>query len=518
MTSPRTPAAADAATVGWGGRVAERLSPLAPPTVWRGVLAFLCAVVVYWTTSGGLFFYVSGYQVAIMVGLSTALIAADPVTAGTTAVVAYLIGLLAGPASFWVEQLGNPLAGRPVESLGLIVLAGLTAAGACLLVTRRIVPARWLFWLAVALVVGNMWATVVMSDNQPTTDFVLGVTSPSIVQFLDGNVIDALKHSDDYLYVWVYDKVRGGVPYYTAFTSARPTLDPGSAAPSGVLNIREPLLYTALAAAHSAWAVVVAFLLLATGAALSPLLVQRDTTRLPLVLPAVCAIASYAVILGTSTQILYTEIWAGLLTAMAFGALAASATSARWKTWLGAAVVCALSAFLIRELAAFALLAGLWASWFAPADQRRTRLLAWGAAVVAAVVGYGAHALAAQPFLSHAAHQDVLGKGGPLFAIMGLVYNSDIWGQGMWAAVILAALGLLGAALLARGARVFALVTVVLPFAAYYVAGNGARSVTTGLPLNYWATTMLFALYACIPAAFTLLPGAAVAHTVEAVR
>ena len=71
------------------------------------------------------------------------------------------------------------------------------------------------------------------------------------------------------------------------------------------------------------------------------------------------------------------------------------------------------------------------------------------------------------------------------------------------------ALGLLGIALIPeRSFRLFAGVTVLGTFASFLVIGNDAWYWTSGAKINYWGASVIPLVYAFVPLALTLLPGA----------
>jgi hypothetical protein len=373
---------------------------------------------------------------------------------------------------------------------------------------------------AVALMVANMWWTVIEIDATPVYDVRTSMNTPPLSAAIEGDLTGILRQTDGYLFAWVRQQMRKGTGYYEAYAAARPATTPGTTGPTSVLNIREPLLYWAFAAAPNAWVIIGGLLALGTLTAVSSFVLLSDVVKLPVVLPAVAAILTFTVSIASTTTLLFAESWSGMLSLLVVVAVALSQRSPRWRTFVVVAAALALLAVLIREFAFFVVLAGLASSWFGAREERRFRTLVWGGALALAVVAYATHYVAALPHVVHAvagANQEGFGlfKGGIGFALTAFAFDSHVFAYPFRVAeavpYLLAALGVAGAVLLPTPqTRVVALGGIIPVFLAGLVAGNAAHMVGLTQSVNYWGIMMLFVVYACIPAVFSLMPAARV--------
>ena len=482
------------------------------PQVERTALCFGVALLTYWCIAGSLVYYWPEAQAALIVGVTAGLIG-SVWSAAACSGSAMVLGLLLGPHNMWRSSLPPEI---PLL-VAWVLLAATVAAVVALIVSRRLVAPRWLFWGVVALMVVNLWMTAATLDMMPRFNPSTGGPRPSVQAAIGGEPGSAL-NIDEYLYEWLLRSMKDGSGYYSAFSAARPAVVPGAVAPSSILNVREPTLYLALAAAPNPWIVIGAQLLLVTGAALGVTALVRDVVKLPLALPGVAAVLAIGVFLSSQVP-LYAEAWAGPLALIALALVAASGRQARWRPLVVCAAAAALLAFLVRELAVFVVLAGLAGAWFAPAEQRSFRMKVWAGALALAVAGFAAHWWLAAPHLVGPTTAAVGAEGfaflggGPSFALSALVYGaSEMFVVTYTAGLVpwlLAALGLIGAFLLPRPeTRIMAVGTVFGILLTSLVAGNGAHDSLTGASRNYWGATSAFVMYGCVPVAFSLLRAA----------
>jgi hypothetical protein len=479
----------------------------------RVILCVSVAALTYWCTSGALFVHVPEIQRAVLVGLAAGLIGNMWVAAGGATGIS-LLGLAVGPANFW----GMGSAPLSAVALSGVAIAGVVAVGAVLL--GRYVPtsSQWVFWAAVVLIIVNMWVTVIEVDTTPIFDVNAGKEYSTVYQSLQGDVNVPNEGSDERLFVWVVGKMRSGIGYYRAFADARPTITPGANGPTSIFNFREPMLYVLIAAAPGAWLVIGMQLVLASVAALGLIWVLRDYVKLPVVLPGIAAVATLSAMLLTILP-LYAEVWTGLLCLIAVEFAVMSSRVENWQVLVISSAAVALCAFLIREFAVFLLVGGLVSAWVEEKSQRSFRLSVWAGALIAAVVGYGAHAAVALrhvvPYDPAKLHEGFAWLHGSLaFALSGLAHGHQALefttGPAIALSTLIALLGIVGLYLLpARGPQVMAAVLVGSLLLVGLLAGDGSQT-KAGVMTNYWGITSQFIVYGCIPLVFALIPAARV--------
>ena len=290
----------------------------------------------YWTTAGGLITLLPGAQVALVVGASAALVAPDWWLAAIAAAAACLLGIVTGPANMWFTGLPSLL---PAALVGWAALSAGVAAGMWWLLSRRHLKGQWVLWAVVALLIANFAWTVVDADRQPGFDPKTGSAIAPLPATLDRGESMSSYGPDARFYMIVHRKLRSGVGYYQASSEAFPEIDPSIKGPSGLLNVRFPTLYLAVAALPSAWWIICAYVLLAAASAAAVPVLLKGAVRAPLAIPGVAGVLTYAVLHATSPQILFAEVWAGMLTVIAFALFAASLRSPRWRGLVVAAAV-----------------------------------------------------------------------------------------------------------------------------------------------------------------------------------
>jgi len=372
---------------------------------------------------------------------------------------------------------------------------------------RRIPVA--LLAVALAVIVGNLWATTLTVNDMAIGDAVTGQVNPSFNDQVRGSVPDSLKESDSAFYYAVYVALRDGADYYSEahrlFKEQK-----GGRSPNSVVNYRFPLVFFAWAALPGPEWIVPSYLVLASIATLSVVPLASGIVRLPIVIPAAGALAGYFLYFPTQLGLFSQEHWAATFALVALAATAVSLRNERWRTWTVVGVAAALVAVLVRDAMVFVLVGGIVSAAFATASQRRWRLVAWlvGTGVVAAA--YAAHFARARAFTDPASAAGTFDRGSVAFLLQALTFATTRLGEAGWLPWVLALAGLSGALLVTRvELRAFALTSSLGPLAAFLVIGNDARHAQTGLPMNYWGAIVVPILYACIPFLFLWLPTAA---------
>lgn len=484
------------------GGVAAR-APIA--TGWRVLSAFVASLLTYYSVSGGLFYRAQGAQIAIAVGMVAGLtipgVGVSAIVAGAVLALGELTDLspsirygAADDVHRWLAAIG-------------IVVGGAAVAW----VVRKAVglwrgKAAWtVAALFVVLIIANLWVTALTLDAQHVDGVALFdklSTRPAVDQM-----------SDNDAYLHIYWLMHDGKSYYPAVRQAFIDNDRWQAEPPTTFDVREPAMYLIWQALPGGPpGIVVALLLLCSVAVLAAVLLATHFVRLPTALFCAGAVASYYLFDTMKTFAAYTEPWGSAIGLIAVACAVTSLVSASPRRWIGAGVALAVIAFLIRELMVFVLVGGLVASVFMKREDRWERVKWWSAAVVVAGIGYAFHAARAR---------EIVARSGGAFhwlspslsnVVRALQFGTQLIGEGGWAPVMLALLGLFGALSLPdRDARIYLSITAVLPLAFFVFAANDAVN-EQGVRINYWGTIIVPMLYAMAPLALARIPGVALSR------
>jgi hypothetical protein len=485
------------------------LSRLAPASVWRDILAFLTGFLTVATLSGGLVYWLPWLQVGVIAGIAMGLVATSTRRAAAVAAAAVVLGILAGPSSSW-QALPDVVTRLWQGGVMVLVAASVAAAVRALAPRRRWLP-RLLTWVALAVIVGNLWATALTVNGFAVQDSSTGQRMPSLNEQLRGSIPDIIARSDNAFYFNVYRSMRGGQDYYTAFDS-RYREAAGTPA-SSVLNVRLPLLYWVWTALPGPDWVVYLFLGLSSGAALGVVPLVSRTVKLPLAIPAAAAICAYSLAFATQFAVFSQEPWAGALAVLGVAAMAVSWRSERWIPWAAAGVAALVVGTLVRETLAPVMVAGLVSVLWAPASRRMPLLGLWAAGWIVLGSAYAAHWSRARALIDPSSAAGRFGAGSVAFMLGSLEYATIHLGPGGWLPWVLAVLGLAGAGIQPRPAmRVMVLGGVAATLAAFLLVANSATASSNGAVVNYWGATFVPLLYACVPFALLVVPGAASAQ------
>lgn len=453
-------------------------------------------------TSGGLFRVASWAQLGVLGGIIAGLIAASIMDAGIAAVVGSVVGLVLGPP--------NVFAAADVtmgETVGVLAVATLVAIG-----SRFVVGWRWrwalpLAWVAVGVVIANLWATTLAVNAMPTYDPLLRTNAPPLNQQIEGAVPEGYEEDDHFFFRNVARDVADGDSFYRAFRNR--FVEWAGVAPSQLSNVRS-------AGAFYLWSlfpgtsVVVAFLVLATVAIVAAVLGASAVVRLPLALPVAGALASYFLFFSLQMQLFTGEAWGVCFALIGFAAYAWSLGHTRWKALVVVAAVLAVCAALVRETLVFVPVAGAAAALLAPTAERRFRLAVAAGALVAVAVVLGAHYLAARALLDPASGYEQFTRAGFGNAYSALVFGTGYLSRTVGLPSLLAALGLVGVVVApVRHLRGYLAVCTLLPLVSFLFVSNTAVETVSGAAHNYWGTMVVPMLYAAMPLALAWVPGAA---------
>ncbi len=129
---------------------------------WRQLGAFIAVLVVSGCVGTGFFYYASALQVALVCGLVGGLISTSPVTASATSGGAALLGSLLMP---------NLTSSNSVVVSAVLIGLGTAAVAAGARWAMDRAEGRWvqyLYWLAIVLIIGNLWATALTVGRMQT--------------------------------------------------------------------------------------------------------------------------------------------------------------------------------------------------------------------------------------------------------------------------------------------------------------------------------------------------------------
>ncbi len=491
---------------GPASQVRRALDGLLTRSQWRGVAAFLAAMLTQMVTGGGLFFHAPEVQGAIIVGLTAGLVASTLAQAALAAGLGSALGIvLVSP--YYIRDAG--LSTAVAFGTGVLASIGAALAGAAVRAAceRRRQVATIAFGFAVAMIVVNMWVTVFEVDRRQFG------TTPPLFERLERTMPAGSDLSDDYFYIQVRLKMRDGQGYYEAFREGYRENPRWGRDPGEVFSYRLPTVFWfwQLLPAGSR-GLVAGMLLVATGAVVGVAFGVSPWVRLPLAIPGAAAIAAYYIFHGTQTGITYVEPWASALAVMAVSVASLSFTSSRWRVWTVVSVALGVLSVLVRELMIFVPLAGLASAFISSPESRRFRSVAWGAGLGVFVLAYALHYLRVREALSHVTDMSVFMTGGLNNLLLGLDYATKFLGRTAWFPTVLAMLGILGVlAASEKGARAFLGICAAAPLLLFMFAGNQAVN-EEGIRTNYWGIMVVPILYAMGPAAFAFIPGVGVAR------
>jgi len=491
-----------------------RIEPLLSSRTWRDLIAIVACALTVAACSGGLVYVWVSVQIGVVAGLLVGLICATEARAAVSALVGTALGLAFGPAGF-AAAVSEPAQLTP--ALWSVAVAICVAAAVRFLASRKMIGPATFTWIAIAVLVGNLWATTLIVNAKSMYNPLVGRNVPSMNSRLAGNIPPDLEGSDHVLYLRVYEAVRAGEAYYPSFRKY--FIRWGQTTPSSVLNIRSPILTYFWAALPGPRWIVVSFLVLATAVIFLVPVFLSGMVRRPLAIPACATLAAYFLYFPRQLPLFTTEAWAVLLVMMSVAASSVSSRSERWRSLTVVSVGLATVALAVRETMVFVLAAGLFSALVVPGEQRRFRSAAWAAGLAAAGVALGVHYWAASSVVDPASKYQALIRGGLDNALAALSYATDHLGMGGWFAFTLAALGLIGTLLIPEvRLRLQMSLATFMPLVAFLFIGNNARENRVGMPLNYWGVVVVPLVYLCIPLVFRLLPGGAPTDPVKARR
>lgn len=353
--------------------------------------------------------------------------------------------------------------------------------------------------IALLLVIGLMWAGTLA---RAALDETYGLT---LNQWLS-QPIKGWVHADADKYLRIHQLMGQGTGYYEAAHQVLDVTEEGRPVQSsGAVRYRLPTLYWLWSLPLPAPALFVGGLLVfATAAVAAAWALARHLAGDVAAIVAATFVALYYSGLASSFRVTFSEPWAAALVLVSFAAFLLHLDRREDRGLLALSVGAALGAALVREIAVFALVAGLAAAVVGDVRDGRRRWLWWAGALAFFSAAYVVHsaALGGEVFS---------GRFSPgLWFSPGIARLLEVVGEGDWflpffgllslAAVLLAVLGIL---VMSHGAsRVLLLVGVILPLVAMFVVGP----VDTGPPgpanvLGYWGILVKPVLWTFVPVA-----------------
>lgn len=480
----------------------------------RAALAFFGGLLTFIATVGGLFIILPWAQSAVLAGVTTGLLARNLKTGTAAGAAAALAGWLIRPPYYW-DFLYNYFDGGRQQQLvmgAMVVAVCAVVAGAVgWLVDRAPRYGSLLFAATILWIIISMWFLPI-TLNAVRSSYSSGVLLPTFNSQLAGHLpnVKSVDMSDNTLFYRAYRAVKRGEDFYPAYNGL--LVKYRGAPAESVGDFRVPLLFWLWAALPDAQSLVPLYLMLVTLAVLAVIPLSAANVELPLAIPACAFVASYLVTFGMHLGLFSQEQWAVVFGLMALAAYAISLRSDRWRGWTIAAVVLSVIAVLCREIMAFLPLAGLVSVFFGDSEQRRGRLLIWGAGLGVFAALYGAHLVAVAPHLEGGQGIPRAGRGSIDFVLAALQYSAKFVGQGGWMPYALGAVGMLGM-LAARDRRmtIVALGSTLALLVACLFLGNGAHIYGADgrlIWINYWGLGVIPILYAFVPSALAYFAGA----------
>ncbi len=285
------------------------------------------------------------------------------------------------------------------------------------------------------------------------------------------------------LYGSIVTAMRAGVPYYEA---AHDALMAGGYGTVSVFNWRLPTLaFLQSLVPPLAWMVFSAMAAIGAMLLMASAIARRDSTATATL--SILTITASLVAFATPGGAQFSEIFAGMLILASAGAY-----GLRWRAL---AVLLALAALFIRELAGIYVLACIYLAW---RDGERKEMAAWAAGLLCFAAFFVWHYMKAQAQLGPADAADPYGWfqfGGLRFIIETVWFNTILTALPRWVSAIVLPLALLG--LIASGRTTQrAMLTVFFYMLCFSIAGK---------PFNaYWGalyTPLLMVGAAFAPAA-----------------
>jgi hypothetical protein len=470
-----------------------------PPAIARDACAFACALLVYLAAAGGLFYYAAVVQIALLCGVTAGLFSTRWERAAAAASVAVAAGWMLGP----------PFAGfapllRTDYGTMLACAAGAAVAAAATQMAGTALGGRFVrvaSIVLVAFVIANYWATAHGFDARGT----------SVARQLAQRPGPGTMWSDEAMYAEVYNRMHEGQGYYRAVQGVwRDNHLSAGVLPASVLDVRPPALQWMLRLIAPSTSLVfydlliLSSLAIAAAAVLAGTLVRRQF--------GVVAAAWVAVSVGFVPRgdTMFSETWAVALTLIALGALVYAAAHEKWRAAFLAGAVAALLAGAVREFCLILPVAGLVAAWVAPPERRRFQSITWAATAALLAVYYAAHVREASRILVAGGQ----GAGrwfhpGLSNVLLAVHYFDPAFGALGWSLVVVAAAGVIGAAVAPRRQVRALLGLVVSAFVIVFALFRNTPFALDDLThtANYWGILLVPLLAACMPVAFALVPG-----------
>ncbi|HEX9094451.1 MAG TPA: hypothetical protein VF902_10785, partial [Coriobacteriia bacterium] len=426
-------------------------------------------------------------------------------------------GLAAGLLAFQVTTAADGWSASLLHpgTLAALAVSALVALGARGILAKRSALAPLMAGIGVALILGTVWLGTMLALGEP-----VAANGDTRARVFAGTPEIAPGITDEALYLVNVRRIAAGGEHYAVL---RRTMDEANAAQTtdaafntaSPYGYRLPTLFRLLAwLPNNGVSYSLALLLFGSAAAVAAYALARRRVVRPLALVGAAAVAGFYAGIARKMFLFETEPWAGALILISLTLGAAAYTAKRRSlVWSAAAAGAALAAFLFRELAVAAVLAGLLTTLLDPDMRRERHWIPWLVALAVAAALYVGHVASA----ARAAEGGTLLPHGPFpwFApdgsglLSGLRVTAALLGvvpPVAWALLALAALGVT----IVRGplAMRLHLASVVaggaLLLALFHPPGS---SNVAGLVPAYWVFLVMPSMLACVPLALArLLP------------
>jgi hypothetical protein len=476
---------------------AERVNAVAPTPLARNTAAFVCGLMVYLISAGGLFYYAAVPQSAILVGSMAGLFSNRRWMASAIGASAALSGWLLAPPVNGALQMTR---GDLTAMIGLVLGSAAVAA-----LVQWAVSSRGSAFVGTAvavlvgLVIANVWVTALARDARVA----------SVTAWLETPTVTGSPWSDDAAYVEVYRRVAGGADYYEAFRAVTYENVRWRTPPDSVLGVRPPALFWLLRlVAPRPRGVFYGLLALSCAAAAAAAVLAASMVRRQFAVIAAAATGAAFLFVTTSAAVIFAESWAAAFAVISLAALIYAETHDRWTLPFVAGVASALAAAMLREFYLCIPLAGLLSAYLFADARSSAHRRAWIIAVGVLALYYMAHFYGASRIIVPATAAGLKWFAPSPGNLLGMArFFAEAFGPMGWVVYPMSLMGISAAAAAPRG-RIRALLVVVFgALTLFFILFRSDAVDQTGQSSNYWAIALMPILLACSPLAFGLVPG-----------
>jgi hypothetical protein len=450
----------------------------------------------YLVVSDGLLYFAGVVQIALLIGIMTALLAERLRDALMIGVVGLLILQRLSPPMLPLQDALRPSDWLLSAGVAAMAVCGVWYARVCAR-HRETQLARVLAALIVVWLIVNLWVPLVVAGTHPLVGY-----GPLTAQSLRAIPQAGQYITDDALYRRFFFLLHQGQGHYEAFSTAWRGLSNVEALPASVTAYRLPTFYWIWRALpDDAFLIVVVFLAFASIGVIAAASITGQLIGARYAPLAAAALACYGMCVAISVYVTYIDLPAACI-ALVGVALLVRATLQESRRWLWSALAVLTLAALTREILAYLLVFGALSALRGSPAERWRRAAPWCATLAVFAAGYALHAYqVVTQIAQRTVHLSYLG-GSPAFALKALTLFSAVFSFGKPLLFTLFVGGVVGA-WHSRGRTGLAfsqwsIMVLVVPVVAMTALGNPGIDAQ-GAQVNYWG--LLF-----VPLALALWP------------